>query len=78
MAVAYNGLWEKLIEKEIKKVDLINNLGISSSIVAKMIKGRPVSLAGRERICKKLGCDFGDIICRIDQEKEDGREGEYA
>ena len=26
MAVSYNGLWKKLIDKDMKKVDLINNL----------------------------------------------------
>ena len=39
MAVSYNGLWKKLIDKDMKKVDLINNLGISSSTIAKMTKG---------------------------------------
>lgn len=62
MAVSYNGLWKILIDKEMKKVDLINNLGISSSTIAKMTKGEPVSLSILEKICEELECDFGDII----------------
>lgn len=62
MAISYNGLWKLLIDKNMKKVDLINNIGISSSTVAKMTKGKPVSLAILERICKELDCNFGDLI----------------
>ena len=39
MSVSYNGLWKLLIDKNMKKVDLINDLGISSSTIAKMTKG---------------------------------------
>lgn len=62
MAISYNGLWKILIDKEMKKVDLINNLGISSSTIAKMTKGETVSLTILEKICEQLDCDFGDII----------------
>ena len=62
MAVSYNGLWKKLIDRDMKKVDLINNLGISSSTIAKMTKGEPVSLTILEKLCEELDCDFGDII----------------
>ena len=36
MAVSYNGLWKLLIDKKMKKVDMMNQVGISSSTVAKM------------------------------------------
>lgn len=62
MAVSYNGLWKLLIDKNMKKVDLINNLGISSSTVAKMTKGETVSMNIMEKLCEELDCDFGDII----------------
>lgn len=69
MSVSYNGLWKLLIDKNMKKVDLINNLGISSSTVAKMTKGETVSMSIMEKICDELDCDFGDII---HYEKKDG------
>ena len=62
MSVSYNGLWKLLIDKNMKKVDLINNLGISSSTVAKMTKGETVSMNILEKICDEMDCDFGDII----------------
>lgn len=62
MSVSYNGLWKLLIDKNMKKVDLINNLGISSSTVAKMTKGETISMNILEKICDALDCDFGDII----------------
>lgn len=71
MSVSYNGLWKLLIDKNMKKVDLINNLGISSSTVAKMTKGETVSMSIMEKICDELDCDFGDII---HYEKKDGEQ----
>ncbi len=62
MAISYNGLWKLLIDKDMKKTDLVNKLGISSSTIAKMTRGEKVSLSILERICDELECDFGDII----------------
>ena len=68
MAVSYNGLWKLLIDKNMKKVDMMNQVGISSSTVAKMTNGELVSMKVLEKICEKLDCDFGDIC----QETKDG------
>ena len=38
MAISYNGLWKLLIDKNKKKTDLIDDIGISSSTLAKMSK----------------------------------------
>ena len=62
MPVSYNGLWKLLIDKKMKKVDLINKLGISSSTIAKMTKGEIVSMNIMEKICDELDCDFGYIL----------------
>lgn len=62
MAVSYNGLWKLLIDKNMKKMDLVEKIGISSSTLAKMSKGEAVSMSIMEKICEELGCDFGDII----------------
>lgn len=62
MIVSYNGLWKLLIDKNMKKMDLVQKVGISTSTLAKMGKGEPVSLEVLGKICDKLGCDFGDII----------------
>ena len=62
MAISYNGLWKLLIDKNKKKTDLIEDVGISSSTLAKMSKGEDVSMSILEKICEKYECDFGDII----------------
>ena len=53
MAVSYNGLWKLLIDKNLKKVDLTNKYGISSSTIAKMAKGKTVSMDIMEKLCKE-------------------------
>ena len=57
MAVSYNGLWKLLIDNNMKKMDLVERVGISSSTLAKI-----VSLTVLEKICDELNCDFGDLI----------------
>ena len=36
MAVSYNGLWKLLIDNNMKKMDLVERVGISSSTLAKI------------------------------------------
>ncbi len=70
MVVSYNGLWKLLIDKNMKRMDLVKKIGISSSTLAKMGKGEPVSTEVLGKICEKLECDFGDIISYVGREKE--------
>ena len=62
MRISYNKLWKMLIDKNMKKMDLVEDVGISSSTLAKMSKGENVSLAVLEKLCEALDCDFGDLI----------------
>lgn len=57
-----------LIDKNMQKKDLIDELGISSTTIAKMGKGDKVSLDVLERICEYFDCNIGDVISF---EKED-------
>lgn len=74
MAVSYNGLWKLLIDKNMKKMVLLRteNIGISSSTLAKMSRGETVSMSILEKICMELDCDFGDIIS-IDKNNKIGK-----
>lgn len=69
MPVSYNSLWKLLIDKNMKKIDLIQRIGISSSTLAKMSKGEHVSLSILGKICESLDCDFGDLINYVKEEK---------
>lgn len=51
-----------MIDKNMKKVDMMDLVGISSSTVAKMTNGEFVSMKILEKICERLDCDFGDIV----------------
>ena len=75
MVVSYNGLWKLLIDKNMKRMDLVEQVGISSSTLAKMGKGQPVSMEILGKLCDKLDCDFGDIVSYVsrDQERENGK-----
>ncbi len=65
MVYNYNGLWKMLIDKNLKKSDLMKKVGIASSTMAKMGKGLPVKLEVLARICRELDCNIGEIL-RID------------
>ncbi len=62
MKVSYNGLWKLLIDKNLKKSDLVKQVGLSSSTVAKMGKGEKVSMEVLEKICEYLDCNVCDVM----------------
>jgi putative transcriptional regulator len=62
MAVKYNKLWKILIDKNLKRTDLKNIAGISTSTIAKLGKGEYVSMECLDRICKSLKVDVGDVM----------------
>lgn len=53
----YNKLWKLLIDKEMKKTDLIPLAGISTNILARFGKGEYVSMESLHKICKAFNCD---------------------
>lgn len=61
MQADYRKLWKLLIDKNMKKTDLIPIAGVSTNIVAKLNKGEYVSMESLAKICKALNCDIGDI-----------------
>ena len=69
MNVDYKKLWKLLIDKDMKKTDLIPVAGISSNVLAKMNKGEFVSMESIQKVCKALDCDGGEI-CVVNDSKE--------
>lgn len=47
----YNGLWKLLIDKKLKKKDLIEGTSLSSSTIAKITNEKPVNLEVWGKIC---------------------------
>ena len=69
MAVSYNKLWKLLIDKEMKKVDLRDQAGLTTNVLAKLVKNEHVSTQSLEKICRILECEVGDILEFIPNEK---------
>lgn len=74
MAISYNGLWKLMIDKNLQKKNLIENLNISSATIAKMGKGESVSVDVLERICEYMNCNIGDIMSFEKNETKEGNE----
>lgn len=62
MKVCYDKLWKLLIDKKMKKTDLIREAKISSNVLAKMGKEESVSLESIGKICSLLDCNVDDIL----------------
>lgn len=62
MAVTYTKLWKLLLDKKMKRTDLKEIAGISSSTLAKLGKDEYVSLESLDRICIALNCDITEIF----------------
>ena len=58
----YNKLWKMLIDKGMLKKDLMKLASITSSTMAKMSKGLPVSMEVLARVCSALSCNIGDVV----------------
>lgn len=62
MNVCYDKLWKLLIDKKMKKTDLIREAKISSNVLAKMGKEESVSLESIGKICSLFDCNVDDIL----------------
>lgn len=70
MSVCYNKLWKLLIDKKMKKKDLIEQTGISRTTIAKMGRDENVSTDVLSKICGALNVDIGDIVEMIPEREE--------
>ena len=62
MTVSYKKLWKILIDKDMKKKDLLAAAGISQSSLSKMGRNENVNTDILVKVCKALNCDIGDIM----------------
>ena len=69
MEVSYKKLWKLLIDKDMKKKELLATAGISWASVTKLSKGETVSMEVLMKICKALDCNIGDIMDLIPEEE---------
>ncbi|MCU6796834.1 helix-turn-helix transcriptional regulator [Paenibacillus sp. WQ 127069] len=62
MDVCYNKLFKLLIDKGMKRTELRKLTGISPNTLTKLSNNEFVSMEVLVKICRVLGCDFGDIV----------------
>jgi DNA-binding Xre family transcriptional regulator len=68
VAVSYKKLWKLLIDRDMKKKDLLAAAGISQSSLSKMKKNENVNMDIVVKVCKALNCDISDIVEIVDDE----------
>ena len=69
MAISYKKLWKLLIDRDMKKKDLMAISGVSQSSVTKMGRNQNVNTDVLVRICLALRCVIGDIAEIVSQER---------
>ena len=62
MAISYNKLWKLLIDRKLKKKDLVDAAGVSWSTVVKMGRNEHVSTNILVKICAALNCDVHEVM----------------
>ena len=62
MAWSYNKLWILLINKNMKRTDLLKVAGINSNALAHMGKNEPIAMSALGKICQALERDVGDVV----------------
>lgn len=67
--ISYKKLWKILIDKDLKKKDLVTLAGVSTYTINKLTRGDNVTTDVLQRICKALNCNIGDIVDIVDGPK---------
>ena len=69
MAVCYNKLWKKLIDKNMSKTQLIKKAQISTNAMAKLGKNEDVRVEVLVKICGVLYCSLDDFMEIVQNKK---------
>lgn len=67
MTVSYKKLWKLLIDKDLKKKDLIRLAGISGYTLNRLTRSENVNTDTLVKICKALDCKIEDIMDIVEQ-----------
>lgn len=62
MTITYKKLWKLLIDKDLKKTDLIKLANISKATMNKLSHNQNVTTEILLRICTALNCDIANIV----------------
>lgn len=76
MAISYKKLFKILIDRDMKKKEFRDFVGISYSTMSKLEKGENTTVEVLEKICLKLGCGINDIMEILPDDPENGIEND--
>lgn len=62
MTISYNRLWKLLIDRKMKKKDLVETAGVSWSTITKMGRDEHVSTDILVKICAALECEIDEVM----------------
>lgn len=62
MAISYKKLWKLLIDRDMKKKDLLEKAGISQYVMLRLSRNESVNSDALAKICGALDCGFDDIM----------------
>lgn len=62
MAISYKKLWHILLDKDLKKKDLVDLAGINEYTIKKLSRNENVSTEVLGKVSKALGCSIDDIV----------------
>lgn len=62
MTVSYKKLWKLLIDRDLKKKDLIELCDVSNYTITRLTRGENISAETLAKICKGLNCSFDEIM----------------
>jgi len=62
MGFSYKPLLRLLVNRGMKKTDLLREVGLSSATLAKLSKGEPVSADSVEKLCLYFHCQPGEVV----------------
>ena len=69
MRISYIKLRKLLLDKRLKKTDLLNIAKISKNTLSKLSKNQPAGMEILVRICTALNCDISDIVEMVPDEE---------
>lgn len=69
MSVSYKRLWHLLIDKDMKKKDLMEKANVSDYTIRKLNRSDNVTMGVLVRICHALDCHIEDIMEVLPEDK---------
>lgn len=63
----YNNLWKLLIDKNMTKTQLRQQIGIGTATLAKLSANENVSMDVLDKICNELHCKIEDVVTHIEE-----------